>query len=62
LDLEKPYDAAFKHGILKNIKDTVLKDPIFIYSFRDDRNFKVRFGSTAVKKFSVQYAAKSIIK
>jgi potassium voltage-gated channel Eag-related subfamily H protein 8 len=40
-DLEKAYDTTWKYGILKDLKDTVLKSrlPLFISRFLNDGHF-----------------------
>ena len=47
-DLEKAYDTTWKYGIMKNIHDIGLKGrlPLFIQNFLNDREFKVKVGST----------------
>ena len=47
-DLEKAYDTSWKYGIMKNIHDIGLKGrlPLFIQNFLNDREFKVKVGST----------------
>ena len=47
-DLEKEYDTTWKYGIMKNIHDIGLKGrlPLFIQNFLNDREFKVKVGST----------------
>ena len=46
--LEKAYDTTWKYGILKDLHEAGLRGrmPIFISKFLDNRNFKVRIGST----------------
>ena len=46
-DLEKAYDTTWKYG-MKNIHDIGLKVrlPLFIQNFLNDREFKVKVGST----------------
>ena len=47
-DVEKAYDTTWKYGIMKNIHDIGLKGrlPLFIQNFLNDREFKVKVGST----------------
>ena len=47
-DLEKAYDTTWKYGIMKNIHDIGLKGrlPLFIQNFLNDREFKIKVGST----------------
>ena len=47
-DLEKAYDATWKHGILSDLWDLNFRGhlSIFIDGFLSDRLFKVRVGST----------------
>ena len=47
-DLEKAYDTTWKYGILKDLHEAGLRGrmPIFISKFLDNRNFRVRIGST----------------
>ena len=47
-DLEKAYDTTWKYGIMKNIHDIGLEGrlPLFIQNFLNDREFKVKVGST----------------
>ena len=47
-DLEKAYDTTWKHGILQDLQDAGLKGrlPLFITDFLNNREFKVRVGST----------------
>ena len=47
-DLEKAYDTTWKYGILKDLHVAGLRGrmPIFITKFLENRNFKVRLGST----------------
>ena len=46
--LEKAYDTTWKYGIMKNIHDMGLKGrlPLFTQNFLNDREFKVKVGST----------------
>ena len=52
-DLEKAYDTTWKHGIMRDLEDLGLKGrlPNFISNFLEDRNFKVRVGSTLSDSF-----------
>ena len=47
-DLEKAYDTTWKYGILKDLHEAGLRGrmPVFISKFLDNRNFRVRLGST----------------
>ena len=47
-DLEKAYDTTWKYGILKDLHEAGLRGrmPIFISNFLENRNFRVRLGST----------------
>lgn len=47
-DLEKAYDTTWKYGIMKDIHDIGLKGrlPLFIQNFLNNREFKVKVGST----------------
>ena len=47
-DLEKAYDKTWKYGIMKNTHDIGLKGRLllFIPNFLNDREFKVKVGST----------------
>ena len=47
-DLEKAYDTTWKYGIMNDLSELGLKGrlPNFISNFLDDRQFKVRVGST----------------
>ena len=47
-DLEKAYDTTWKYGILKDLHEAGLRGrmPVFISKFLDNRNFRVRIGST----------------
>ena len=47
-DLEKAYDTTWKYGIMKNLHHIGLKGrlPLFIQNFLNDREFKVKVGST----------------
>ena len=47
-DLEKAYDTTWKYGILKDLHEAGLRRcmPLFISKFLENRNFKVRVGST----------------
>ena len=46
--LEKAYDTTWKYGIMRDLKDLGLMGrlPIFINSFLDNRNFRVRVGTS----------------
>ena len=52
-DLEKAYDTTWKHGILKDLFDAGLRGrmPVFISKFLENRNFRVRLGSTLSDHF-----------
>ena len=52
-DLEKAYDTAWKHGILKDLYDSGLRGnlPIFVKNFLKDRVFNVRLGTTFSENF-----------
>ena len=52
-DLEKAYDTTWKYGILKDLHVAGLRGrmPIFITKFLENRNFKVRLGSTFSEVF-----------
>ena len=52
-DLEKAYDTTWKHGILKDLYEAGLRGrmPIFISKFLENRNFRVRLGSTISDPF-----------
>ena len=52
-DLEKAYDTTWKHGILKDLHEAGLRGrmPIFISKFLENRNFRVRLGSTLSDPF-----------
>ena len=45
----KAYDTTWKYGIMKNIHDIGLKGrlPLFIQIILNDREFKVKVGSTS---------------
>ena len=47
-DLEKAYDTTWKYGILQDLHDAGLRGrvPQFISKFLENRNFRVRLGST----------------
>ena len=47
-DLEKAYDTAWRYGVMQDLHNAGLRGrlPLFIDSFLQDRNFKVRVGST----------------
>ena len=47
-DLEKAYDTTWKYGILKDLHEAGLRGrmPAFISKFLENRNFRVRLGST----------------
>jgi len=55
-DLEKAYDTAWKYGILKDLHEMGLKGhmPLFIKNFLDNREFKVRIGSTYSSFFEAE--------
>ena len=52
-DLEKAYDTTWKYGILKDLHEAGLRGrmPVFISKFLDNRNFRVRIGSTFSDSF-----------
>ena len=52
-DLEKAYDTTWKHGILKDLFEAGLRGrmPVFISKFLENRNFRVRLGSTLSDHF-----------
>ena len=52
-DLEKAYDTTWKHGILKDLFEAGLRGrmPLFISKFLENRNFRVRLGSTLSDHF-----------
>ena len=52
-DLEKAYDTTWKYGILKDLHEAGLRGrmPVFISKFLDNRNFRVRLGSTLSDPF-----------
>ena len=52
-DLEKAYDTTWKHGILKDLFGAGLRGrmPLFISKFFENRNFRVRLGSTLSDHF-----------
>ena len=52
-NLEKAYDTTWKHGILKDLYEAGLRGrmPIFISKFLENRNFRVRLGSTISDPF-----------
>ena len=52
-DLEKAFDTAWKHGILKDLFDAGLRGtlPCFIKNFLSDRSFKIRLGSVLTGSF-----------
>ena len=52
-DLEKAYDTTWKYGILKDLHEAGLRGcmPLFISKFLENRNFKVRVGSTLSDSF-----------
>ena len=47
-DLEKAYDTTWKYGILQDLHQAGLRGrmPVFISHFLENRNFRVRLGST----------------
>lgn len=47
-DIQKAYDTAWKHGIMKMIHDANIKGPLalFIQNFLQERVFRTRIGST----------------
>ena len=47
-DLEKAYDTTWKYGILQDLYQAGLRGrmPLFISYFLENRNFRVRLGST----------------
>ena len=47
-DLEKAYDTTWKYGILQDLHEAGLRGriPQFISKFLENRNFRVRLGST----------------
>ena len=51
--LEKAYDTTWKYGILKDLHEAGLRGrmPAFISKFLENRNFRVRFGSTLSDPF-----------
>ena len=51
--LEKAYDKTWKHGILKDLFEAGLQGrmPVFISKFLENRNFRVRLGSTLSDHF-----------
>ena len=51
--LEKAYDTTWKHGILKDLFEAGLRGrmPVFISKFLENRNFRVRLGSTLSDHF-----------
>ena len=52
-DLEKAYDTTWKYGILKDLHEAGLRGrmPAFITKFLENRNFRVRLGSTLSDPF-----------
>ena len=52
-DLEKAYDTTWKYGILKDLHEAGLRGrmPAFISKFLENRNFRVRLGSTLSDPF-----------
>ena len=52
-DLEKAYDTTWKYGILQDLHEAGLRGcmPLFISQFLENRNFKVRVGSTLSDSF-----------
>ena len=52
-DLEKAYDTTWKYGILKDLHEAGLRGrmPVFISKFLENRNFRVRLGSTLSDPF-----------
>jgi ribonuclease HI len=51
-DLEKAYDTAWRHGILKNLSEMTLKGKLmlFLQNFMNNRTFRVIVGNTMSKK------------
>ena len=52
-DLEEAYDTTWKYGILKDLHEARLRGrmPVFISKFLENRNFRVRLGSTLSDPF-----------
>ena len=52
-DLEKAYDTTWKYGILKDLHEAGLRGrmTVFISKFLENRNFRVRLGSTLSDPF-----------
>ena len=52
-DLEKAYDTTWKYGILRDLHESGLRGrmPIFISKFLENRNFRIRLGSTLSDAF-----------
>ena len=52
-DLEKAYDTTWKYGILRDLHEAGLRGrmPIFISKFLENRNFRIRLGSTLSDAF-----------
>ena len=52
-DLEKAYDTTWKYGILRDLHGAGLRGrmPLFISNFLENRNFRVRLGSTISEPF-----------
>ena len=51
--LEKAYDTTWKYGILRDLHEAGLRGrmPIFISKFLENRNFRIRLGSTLSDAF-----------
>ena len=52
-DLEKAYDTTWKYGILRDLHEAGLRGrmPVFISKFLENRNFRIRLGSTLSDAF-----------
>ena len=52
-DMEKAYDTAWKHSVMKDIRQLGLKGhlPKFILAYLRDRRFRVRLGTTLSEVF-----------
>ena len=52
-DLEKVYDTEWKHGVVKDMHESVLRGhlPVFVENFMRDREFNVRIGTTMSDNF-----------
>ena len=52
-DLEKAYDTAWKHGVVKDMHESGLRGhlPVFVENFMRDREFNVRIGTTMSDNF-----------